>query len=80
MRQLTSKRWRGAAVAVAVSGFLAAACSSNSSSTGSQSVGSPAGSSSAGSSSLLSVVPVIAAFLLLRRFWQSGLTAGSVKE
>ena len=44
MRQLASKRRRGAAVAVAVSGFLAPA------------------------------------FLLLQRFWQSGLTAGSVKE
>ncbi len=44
MRQLGSKRWRGAGVAVAVSGFLAAA------------------------------------FLHLQRFWQSGLTAGSVKE
>jgi multiple sugar transport system permease protein len=30
--------------------------------------------------SLLSVVPLIAAFLLLQRYWQSGLTAGSVKE
>jgi hypothetical protein len=80
MRQLTNKQWRGAAVAVAVSGFLAAARSSNSSSTGSQSAGSPAGSSSAGSSSRLAVVPLLAAFLLLQRFWQSGLTAGSVKE
>jgi multiple sugar transport system permease protein len=30
--------------------------------------------------SLLSVVPLIAAFLLLQRYWQSGLTAGSIKE
>ena len=30
--------------------------------------------------SLLSVVPLIAAFLLLQRYWQAGLTAGSVKE
>ena len=30
--------------------------------------------------SLLSVVPLIAAFLLLQRYWQSGLTAGGVKE
>ncbi|MFF5081741.1 carbohydrate ABC transporter permease [Actinoplanes sp. NPDC000266] len=30
--------------------------------------------------SLLSIVPLIAAFLLLQRYWQSGLTAGSVKE
>jgi multiple sugar transport system permease protein len=30
--------------------------------------------------SLLSVIPLIAAFLLLQRYWQSGLTAGSVKE
>ena len=30
--------------------------------------------------SLLSVVPLIAAFLLLQRYWQSGLTAGAVKE
>ncbi len=29
--------------------------------------------------SLLTIVPLIAAFLLLQRFWQSGLTAGSVK-
>jgi multiple sugar transport system permease protein len=30
--------------------------------------------------SLLSVLPLIAAFLLLQRYWQSGLTAGSVKQ
>ena len=30
--------------------------------------------------SLLSVVPLIAAFLLLQRYWQAGLTAGAVKE
>lgn len=30
--------------------------------------------------SLLSVLPLIAAFLLLQRYWQAGLTAGSVKE
>lgn len=30
--------------------------------------------------SLLSIIPIVAAFLLLQRFWQSGLTAGSVKE
>ncbi|PPG09921.1 sugar ABC transporter permease [Rathayibacter sp. AY2B7] len=30
--------------------------------------------------SALSVVPLILAFLLLQRFWQSGLTAGGVKE
>jgi len=30
--------------------------------------------------SLLSVIPLIAAFLMLQRFWQSGLAAGSVKE
>ncbi|SFE05551.1 carbohydrate ABC transporter membrane protein 2, CUT1 family [Actinacidiphila alni] len=29
---------------------------------------------------LLTVVPLIAAFLLLQRYWQSGLAAGSVKE
>ena len=29
--------------------------------------------------SLLSVIPLIAAFLLLQRYWQSGLTAGGVK-
>ncbi|PRY68403.1 carbohydrate ABC transporter membrane protein 2 (CUT1 family) [Glaciihabitans tibetensis] len=30
--------------------------------------------------SLLTIVPLIVAFLLLQRFWQSGLAAGSVKE
>ena len=30
--------------------------------------------------SLLSVIPLIAAFLMLQRYWQSGLSAGSVKE
>jgi multiple sugar transport system permease protein len=30
--------------------------------------------------SLLTVVPLIAVFLLLQRYWQSGLAAGSVKE
>ncbi|GAA1571294.1 carbohydrate ABC transporter permease [Dactylosporangium maewongense] len=30
--------------------------------------------------SLLTIVPLIAAFLLLQRFWQSGLNAGGVKE
>ncbi|MCR2802118.1 carbohydrate ABC transporter permease [Microbacterium sp. zg-Y818] len=30
--------------------------------------------------SLLTIVPLIAAFLLLQRYWQSGLVAGSVKE
>jgi multiple sugar transport system permease protein len=30
--------------------------------------------------SLLSVIPLIAAFLLLQRYWQSGLAAGGVKE
>lgn len=30
--------------------------------------------------SLLTVVPIVAAFLLLQRYWQSGLAAGSVKE
>ncbi|MEU5822906.1 carbohydrate ABC transporter permease [Streptomyces sp. NPDC047803] len=30
--------------------------------------------------SLITVVPLIAAFLLLQRYWQSGLAAGSVKE
>jgi multiple sugar transport system permease protein len=29
--------------------------------------------------SLLSIIPLIAAFLLLQRFWQSGLSAGAVK-
>jgi multiple sugar transport system permease protein len=30
--------------------------------------------------SMLSVIPLIAAFLLLQRYWQSGLTTGGVKE
>ncbi|MDQ1294299.1 MAG: multiple sugar transport system permease protein [Actinomycetota bacterium] len=30
--------------------------------------------------SLLTILPLIAAFLCLQRYWQSGLTAGSVKE
>jgi multiple sugar transport system permease protein len=30
--------------------------------------------------SLLTIVPLIAAFLLLQRYWQAGLAAGSVKE
>lgn len=30
--------------------------------------------------SLLTIIPLIIAFLLLQRYWQSGLTAGSVKE
>ncbi len=30
--------------------------------------------------SLLTIVPIVAVFLLLQRFWQSGLAAGSVKE
>jgi multiple sugar transport system permease protein len=30
--------------------------------------------------SLLSVIPLIAAFLMLQRYWQSGLSAGGVKE
>ena len=30
--------------------------------------------------SLLTIVPLIAAFLLLQRYWQSGLSAGAVKE
>ena len=30
--------------------------------------------------SMLSVVPLVAAFLLLQRYWQSGLSAGGVKE
>lgn len=29
--------------------------------------------------SLLSIIPIVAAFLVLQRFWQSGLSAGSVK-
>ena len=30
--------------------------------------------------SLISVVPLVAAFLLLQRYWQSGLAAGGVKQ
>jgi len=30
--------------------------------------------------SLLAVIPIVAAFLLLQRYWQSGLSAGSVKQ
>jgi multiple sugar transport system permease protein len=30
--------------------------------------------------SMLSVVPLIVAFLLLQRYWQSGLNTGGVKE
>jgi len=30
--------------------------------------------------SLLSIIPLIAAFILLQRYWQSGLSAGAVKE
>ena len=30
--------------------------------------------------SLLTIIPLIAAFLLLQRYWQSGLAAGSVKQ
>jgi multiple sugar transport system permease protein len=30
--------------------------------------------------SLLTILPLIAVFLLLQRYWQSGLAAGSVKE
>jgi multiple sugar transport system permease protein len=30
--------------------------------------------------SLLSIVPIVVAFLILQRYWQSGLTAGSVKQ
>jgi multiple sugar transport system permease protein len=30
--------------------------------------------------SLLSIIPLIAAFVLLQRYWQSGLSAGAVKE
>jgi multiple sugar transport system permease protein len=29
---------------------------------------------------LLTVVPILAAFLLMQRYWQSGLSAGSVKQ
>ncbi|WP_460772691.1 carbohydrate ABC transporter permease [Microbacterium sp. GXF7504] len=30
--------------------------------------------------SLLSIIPIVVAFLVLQRFWQSGLSAGSVKQ
>jgi multiple sugar transport system permease protein len=30
--------------------------------------------------SLLSIIPLAAAFLMLQRFWQSGLGAGGVKQ
>lgn len=30
--------------------------------------------------SLLTIIPIVAVFLVLQRFWQSGLTAGSVKQ
>jgi multiple sugar transport system permease protein len=30
--------------------------------------------------SLLTIVPIVVAFLVLQRFWQSGLSAGSVKQ
>lgn len=30
--------------------------------------------------SLLAIVPIIAIFLYLQRYWQSGLVAGSVKQ
>jgi multiple sugar transport system permease protein len=29
--------------------------------------------------SLLAIIPLIAAFLMLQRYWQGGLTIGSVK-
>ncbi len=29
--------------------------------------------------SVLTILPIVVAFLLLQRYWQSGLTAGSVK-
>jgi len=29
--------------------------------------------------SLLTIIPIVVAFLFLQRFWQSGLAAGSVK-
>jgi multiple sugar transport system permease protein len=29
---------------------------------------------------MLSVIPLVVAFLLLQRYWQSGLSAGSVKQ
>ncbi len=30
--------------------------------------------------SVLTIVPIVIAFLLLQRFWQAGLSAGSVKQ
>ena len=30
--------------------------------------------------SLLTIIPIMVAFLFLQRYWQSGLAAGSVKE
>jgi multiple sugar transport system permease protein len=30
--------------------------------------------------SVLTIVPLVLAFLLMQRFWQSGLSAGSVKQ
>jgi multiple sugar transport system permease protein len=30
--------------------------------------------------SLLSIIPLVVAFLLLQRYWQSGLSAGAVKQ
>jgi multiple sugar transport system permease protein len=30
--------------------------------------------------SLISVIPLVVAFLLLQRYWQSGLAAGGVKQ
>jgi multiple sugar transport system permease protein len=30
--------------------------------------------------SLITIVPIVAIFLFLQRFWQSGLSAGSVKQ
>lgn len=30
--------------------------------------------------SLLTVIPIIVIFLMLQRYWESGLTAGSVKQ
>ncbi len=30
--------------------------------------------------SLLSIVPLVVAFLFLQRYWQSGLAAGAVKQ
>jgi multiple sugar transport system permease protein len=29
---------------------------------------------------LLSIIPLVAAFLMLQRYWQSGLTAGGIKQ